>query len=155
RLKGYVLFDVAQDSENVATSLAGVLEAIAVDPASEPRARAHGLSLLLDARGLDEKWCRANYPNAFNRDVVCEQLEVTSGLMRDLGVYQRALTYFDHNSSMRTDVARSCNVGARVYGWGGNDSEAQFFAGVSKGGGVPVVANTSANLSVLSQLPVV
>lgn len=155
KLKGYVLYDLGTDSLNVATSLSGVLGAIAVDTGKEAVAKAHGLAKVADVRGGDERWLmKAAWPS-FNRDVLLEQMEAApfQGFLRDLAAYQRAFTYFDGDSSLRTDAARASSRGARVFGWGGNSSETPFFRGVSRGGAAPVVANTSQNLSVLMQMP--
>ncbi len=155
KLSGYILYDLGTDSLNVATSLSGVLGAIAVDTGKESVAKAHGLAKVADVRGGDERWLMSKAWASFNRDVLLEQMEAAPfhGFLRDLAAYQRAFTYFDGDSSLRTDAARASNRGARVFGWGGNASETPFFRGVTRGGGAPVVANMSQNLSVLSQMP--
>lgn len=85
-IKGYVLYsydysegDVyaerqsVDESVNVATSLAGLLEGILVEEGQEAKAKATGLNMLFDARGKTQEWCFENYRDRLNRKVLCTQ----------------------------------------------------------------------------------
>jgi hypothetical protein len=54
-VKGAILCELDTPSVNVATSLCGLRDAVAVDTSLRERAEAAGLKVLVDARGMDEK----------------------------------------------------------------------------------------------------
>ena len=70
--------------------MAGALGAVAVDAGLEGAARAHGLALVADVRGRDERWCWDRHRAAFSRDVLVEQIEIlrARGLARDEAIVQ-------------------------------------------------------------------
>jgi hypothetical protein len=85
-IKGYILYSRDNSrrelnahsadmncSVNVATSLAGVLDAIIIDESIEKEAIAHGLKRLADARGKTQAWCFETYRDQFNRRMLCAQ----------------------------------------------------------------------------------
>ncbi|MDR3638613.1 MAG: GxGYxYP family putative glycoside hydrolase [Isosphaeraceae bacterium] len=105
-VKGYVLYcpDTSKGrindhrqgmdlSVNVATSLAGLLDAIIVDESLEADAQRHGLAKLEDARGKGQAWCFATYKGRFNRRILCTQDPKKSNV-RDLAVAQKALVLY-------------------------------------------------------------
>ena len=85
-IKGYILYsydltpngpttfrDGSDESVNVATSLAGLYDAIIVSQGQQARAEEMGLKMLLDVRGKSETWCFENYRDKLNRDYVLDQ----------------------------------------------------------------------------------
>ena len=62
---GMVLYDLGTDSINVATSLCGPLQAVAVDGSLQAKAEAAGLEVLADVRGMDEVAAFAEYGALF------------------------------------------------------------------------------------------
>src|SRR5665213_739642 len=111
-VKGYILYrlDKTQGdgnnagngldcSVNVATSMAGLLDGVLVDETLETEAQAHGLKLLLDARGKTQQWCFQTYQGQFNRRMLCLQ-DPRKPHIRDLAIAQRTFTAFGHDASI-------------------------------------------------------
>jgi hypothetical protein len=149
----YLLYRLGEDSENVATALAGVLRAIAIAEPLEPQAQAHGLTRLLDLRGRDEAWLLEHYGDLFRRDLVIEQKESIHGSLRDYGPAVRALTFYDGNSPRRLGWLARIRPGGAVLGWGDpTPSEEAFVRPASQLGLVTIPADYARNLSVLSAI---
>ncbi|HOT52122.1 MAG TPA: GxGYxYP family putative glycoside hydrolase, partial [Candidatus Hydrogenedentes bacterium] len=84
-VKGYILYrrepgdrplyegTPSDTSVNVATSLCAVWGGVAVEESIEADAKAHGLPLLLDARGKDEAWLFETYSGRLSRSVLGRQ----------------------------------------------------------------------------------
>jgi hypothetical protein len=103
-IKGYILYHLDESSGedcsvNVATSLAGLLDGIIVDESLEHDALAHGLKLLLDARGRTQKWCFETYREQFNRHMLCTQ-DPRKPHARDFAIAQKVFTLFGHDQSL-------------------------------------------------------
>ncbi|HEY6915877.1 MAG TPA: hypothetical protein VI413_14460, partial [Paludibacter sp.] len=56
RLNGYILCDPKSASSNVAASLSGILNAVAIPTDIEGKAKLAGLTKILDVTGKDELW---------------------------------------------------------------------------------------------------
>jgi hypothetical protein len=78
-IKGYILYkkqksdhgsEEIDESVNVATSMAGILDGIVVEASLEKNAKKLGLHLLLDARKKTPQWCFDNYKDKFNRHML-------------------------------------------------------------------------------------
>lgn len=155
-LSGTVLCDLHTDSQNVASTLAGIWGAVAVTPDLVPLAQQAGLPQLLDARGKDEKWAWAQLAPEVAHGIAVEQTEQAPfhELLHDFAVASRAFVYYDGPSSaFRKTVAAGVGPTPLVYGWGAGDEHA-FAKGVSQGGGSVVAADWSSNLSVFSRVEV-
>ena len=151
-LDGYILFDLGQDSENVATSLAGILHAIAVTPDMEADAQAKGLALVLDARGKDESWAWTNYAGQFASDLAVELSEATHGFLRDLAVMRGAFVFSEGDAPLRSTVAEALDTGATVLGGGAPGDQATWFATITDKGALPVPASQAGNLSLFAKV---
>ncbi|SRR5581483_2242076 len=105
-IKGYILyrFDHSRGdpgagvpgidcSANVATSLAGLLDAVIVDEQLEAEAKAHGLKLLLDARDKTQVWCFTHYKEQFNRRMLFAQ-DPRMPHSRDFAIAHKVFTAF-------------------------------------------------------------
>ena len=81
--KGYILyrFDTSEgrlwrerpncdESVNVATTLAGLMDAILIDESQEKQAQRLGLAKLFDARGKDMAWCFDKYHEQLSRSIL-------------------------------------------------------------------------------------
>ncbi len=64
-LDGYILYKDGDSSLNVASSLAGILNAIPVEETLESTVTGYGLTKVIDVRGKDEAWCKDNYWHLF------------------------------------------------------------------------------------------
>lgn len=131
-IKGYILYRVdrslgevnsyrpAMDcSVNVATSLAGVLDAIIVDQSLELEAKKRGLKLLLDARDKTQKWCFENYKGRFGRRMLfCQDPKKPHS--RDLAIAHKTFTMYG-----KADPLQAATIWLEplspILGWNGGD----------------------------------
>lgn len=88
------------DSVNVATSMAGLLDGILVEEKLEKQAQAHGLKMLLDARDKSQSWCFDTYKSKFNRHMLCTQDPRVPNI-RDLAIAQKAFTICGQDALFR------------------------------------------------------
>ena len=148
-LRGYHLYREGTPSVNVATSLAGLTGAVAVEETQEPLARQHGLRRLLDVRARDDAWARKNY--RFRQDLAIEQRPEMGEKLRDYATMTGAFTFFDGNSAFRKQVIRDLDPDASVIGWGDASQGEDAFVGPNSDAGVRMIAaDHGRNLSVLS-----
>lgn len=161
-VQGYVLYrferssrrrhelGVQDVSANVATSLAGLLDAIAVDETLQAEAEAHGLVLLADVRERDEAWCLREYGEQFSRRMLALQ-DPKNLLIRGLAVAERAFVATQPGEVYEQALAR-LSPGSLVLGWGVGD-EAALTGPSSRWGAFQTATNWCANLPVLSAAP--
>lgn len=152
-LSGFIRYELFQDSQNVATSLAGHLGAVAADESVSAALVAKGLTEVMNVIGKDEAWAWTNYAGVFTPGVAVEQLESAPfhSFLHDFAAAERAFTFHAGNGPLRTTVTAGLGPSTLVFGWGGDSYEFEFVEGTSLGGGGVVPANFSANLSVLSR----
>jgi hypothetical protein len=158
-VRGAVLYRLGTPGLNAATSLCGVLDAVAVEESLRERAEAGGLKVLADARagrprdsaGGEERDVFTRYRDRFARGVLVEQSPGKPGHLRDFAVARRAFTFFATDPAFRTEVARALGPQALVYGWG--DDEHRWVSGLSRANATGVPADWSLNLSALQKLP--
>lgn len=131
-IKGYILYTYdfsprgmsryAKDmdlSVNVATSLAGVLEAILVEQGQEQQAKRLGLKRLLDARGKTQQWCFDTYKERFTRRLLCCQ-DPKAPHARALAIAHRALVLYGPDPPL-TAAMEWLEPLSPVLGWNGGD----------------------------------
>ena len=148
----YLLCQLGQSSMNVATSLAGILGAVAVDESIESRAIAAGLHLKMDVRGKDESWCFQNYWPQCNHGLLIQQKESVYGL-RDYGPLTKAFTFFDGNSAFMRQVMDAADDDSPLLGWGdASQGEDKFVRAGSENSVFTVASDHAWNLSVFSAL---
>jgi hypothetical protein len=119
RLDGYILCDPKSVSSNVAATLSGILNAVAIPADIESKAKAAGLSMVLDVRGKNETWALANYGDRISRKFAFSQeLESWLGLV-DYTAYTGGIRYFDQNvnGTLAQTVYNFLDPGAYFFGW--------------------------------------
>jgi len=119
RLNGYILCDPKMASSNVAASLSGILNAVAIPTDIEQTAIAAGLTKVLDVTGKNEAWLLANYSNVLNKDVAFFQsLDSWLGLV-DYTAYTGGVRFYDPSitGTLSESVYSFLNPGAMFYGW--------------------------------------
>ena len=157
-VKGYVIYRTAggkkrsvseeiDKSVNVATTLAGLMDAVPVDEAMEDRVVARGLKKLADARDLSMEKALQLYRDQCNRSVVC-LLNPSVDHMRDIAVANRAFVGYGTNTVTDALLAWSDPL-APVLGWGQGD-EFKHTAPISRKGHFHTVSDNAQNLSFLS-----
>ena len=149
RFDGYILCNLNDNSVNVANSLCGPLNAIAVTEQTLNLASDHELSIILDARGKDERWVMDNYSYELSRDVVVYQREDKSSFLGDYSILSDALHFYDPIHSWTTENALlRMNDDAVLLGWG--DDEYQTIAKASSHSVGVIPADWGFNLSTLT-----
>ncbi len=117
---GYILCNLKDNSSNVAVSLCGRYNAIAITPENEGLMTTLGKTKLLDVRDKDEAWALAIWDDYFSRDIVCLQREDRCMFLSDYAVFANAFQFFDTdiNSSLVTDAFSRMDDNRIVMGWG-------------------------------------
>ena len=148
--KGYVLYELGKDSENVATTLARLYKILPLDLSLEEEAKKHGLKECCDVRGKDEKWCFRLFWPKLNHQVVCLLKEDIHDSLRDFAVASKAFIFQDGKSRFMRKVFHAMDEGGVVLGWG-TCGESEFVAPASQYDLMVVAADHAHNLSVLSK----
>jgi hypothetical protein len=131
-IKGYILYraDTSKGainehrpaidcSVNVATSLAGILDAIIVDESLEAQAQQHGLKRLIDGRNKTQAWCFATYKDQFSRNMLCTQ-DPRKPHVRDLAIAQKAFTCYGYDAPTPAAMKWLAPL-SPILGWNGGD----------------------------------
>jgi hypothetical protein len=129
-VKGYILYKCDRSKSlddnvdlnvscNIATSLAGLLEAVIVDEEIEPSARAQGLTLLADVRDKTQQWCFDTYKDKFNCRMLCTQHPLKPHI-RDLAIAHSAFTVYG-NDEPTPAAMQWLEPLSPVLGWNGSD----------------------------------
>jgi hypothetical protein len=165
-IKGYVLYKAnavapgldkaerrkadadADESINVATTLAGLLGGVIVSEELEPAVRDLGVKQLFDARGKTSAWCFQTYAAQLNRSYVMSQRPRVP-YARDVAIAHRMLVMWDAgDGSVATPVYRWLNPLSTVLGWVADEGE--DVAEASRFGHVVVPSDICLNLPLLS-----
>jgi hypothetical protein len=130
-LSGYVLYDraVNADSINIATSIAGVTNALLVDPSTLAYATAAGLPLIADARNMTYGQVYAAYNSQFNKDMLFHQDTTKNDSLRDFAILNHGFMYYTDPTALNP-YAASQNHQGRIFGWG--PSEFDLFSQASQ-----------------------
>jgi hypothetical protein len=131
-IKGYVLYtaekrrrrnaapdDELNQSVNVATSVAGLLDGVLVDESLQEDAESHGLRLLHDARNLSPADCFATFKDRLNRRMLCAQ-DPRKPHARDLAIAHQVFTLQGDDKLMAEALAWLEPL-SPVLGWNGGD----------------------------------
>ncbi|MFC9691649.1 GxGYxYP domain-containing protein [Kribbella sp. NPDC056951] len=150
-VRGYVLFRAGTPSVNVATTLAGVTGAVAIEESLEALAIRNGLRKVLDVRDKDDRWVVDNYWHRVRHDVAIEQRGDIAERLRDYVTMAGTLAFFDGNTAFRAEVIGKLDDDATVIGWGdASAGEDKFIGPNSDAGAKALPADHARNLSVLS-----
>ena len=156
RLAGYILCDAKQSSTNVAFSLGGILNSVAIPADIEASAITAGLTKVLDVRGKDETWALANYGTQFSKTIASYQnVSDDRGLfLGDFSTFVGAFQFWDDSSTgtLATSVYNRMNTGATFFGWGAG--EYTTVEQLSKKSMLIHPSDFSPNLSTLCNVPV-
>lgn len=131
KLSGYVYYDQSTNpvSLNVATSIAGVANAIVVNPNTRLNAIIAGLPMIADVRAADKTydWLynHATYGPMFNKDALFHQASWFDHQLRDYAVMKKGFVYYSDPTTNLAPYAAQQNKHGRVYGWA-NSEQALF-----------------------------
>jgi hypothetical protein len=149
---GAIVYTLGTHSLNVAISLCGLWNAVAVDESVLSQAQEKGLLVLYDARGQTEDQIFDQYQDLFSAHIAVEQTETKPAYLRDFAVQNNAFTFYGFDSTFRRRVAEALGPGTTIFGWG--PSEYTWISDFSRSSSQGVAADWCVNLSALSRLPV-
>ncbi len=149
KVSGYLLCNPRDASVNVAFSLCGIRNGIAVTPAIQGAVERLGIPLLEDVRGKDVDYLLQNCGDAFSKRIVSYQKPSKSLHLADYAIFGKMITFFtDVKSSLFDRVLRRSGAGGALLGWG--DDEFQLVSESSRRGFWVHAADWALNLSTLS-----
>ena len=119
RLNGYILCDPKSASANVAASLSGILNAVAIPTDIEGKAKLAGLTKILDVTGKDELWGLTNYKSQLSKNTAIFQSNNDWLGLVDYAAYTGGLRFYDSNvnGALTDSIYKFLNPGATIYGW--------------------------------------
>lgn len=119
----YVLFDMDdRPSISAATTMAGLLDAVAIDVRLEPAVRTLGYEPALDVRGKDCRWVYEHYRDQLSNNAVIVhtndyQDHPSVAYLRDFGPALKALDWWYDDEAYSRKVYQSIAPCSPVYGW--------------------------------------
>ncbi len=119
----YILYDMNdKPSISAATSMAGLLDAVAIDVNLEATAKANGYSQTMDVRGKDCRWVYENYRAKLNTHAIIVHTNdyrrhPSVAYLRDFGPALKTLDWWYDNEEYSRNVYRSMAPCSPVYGW--------------------------------------
>lgn len=154
----YILYDAGTESQNVATTLAGVLGAVAVASEIEETAVEHGLSLFLDVRGKTDHWLHETYEDRLRKDLFMFQRATSSNSLREFPVATGAFLFqMDCLSGAFREWISPEVLPFPVIGWAGRADrclfEHCFVRPITQMGGFVLPSDKDKNLSTLTAVP--
>ncbi|MBQ7364408.1 MAG: hypothetical protein IJW46_02285 [Clostridia bacterium] len=155
RVSGYILTDLHDDSINVATSLAGHLNAIIVTYQNEAEAKKLGLECLLDVANKDDTWLRnSEYWQLLGKNVAFMHNPDNFENLRDYAIFCGAYMFTDQLSTQEEIIAKvsHMNSGFLILGWNTACGELDTVRALSQENGSIIAADYAKNLSTLSGL---
>ncbi|MDP4277474.1 MAG: GxGYxYP family putative glycoside hydrolase [Bacteroidota bacterium] len=155
RLNGYILCTYKQSSSNVAMSLSGILNAVAIPEDIQQTAINAGLTMLLDVRGKDETWMLKNYGARFNKKIATIQNSTDDHLLflGDYTAFTGGIQYWTNNSNsvLAKKVYSRLSSGSALFGWGPDEYWTVYYA--TKHNIVVHASDWIKDLSVLTNIP--
>lgn len=119
----YVLYDLTdKPSISAATTMAGLLDAVAIDINLEPTAKAKGYDLALDVRGKDCRWVYENYRGQLNNNAIIvhtndSRQHPSAPYLRDWGPATKSLDWWYDDQEYSCKVYGNTAPCSPVYGW--------------------------------------
>jgi len=150
QIKGAIVYKLGTPSVNVAASLCGPMQCVAVDESMLLTAKCSDLEIVADVRGMDDKVCYKKYKQLFKHGTLINQSVSAASHLRDFGVARHSFIFGDVDETFRIKVCSELGPQAIAYGWG---REEDWVGQVSKGNATAVAADWNINLSVLETLP--
>ncbi len=151
KVKGVIPFDGDGISINVATSMCGPLNAIAVDESMLDSASAEGLHVIYDARGKKPLDVWNDNRDKFQANALADIAPDRPITLRDFAVEHNIFTFADLSGPALTQLVQQAGPSTTVYGWiQGN--EGQRIEEISRGEGKVVPCGMMMNLSALDHI---
>ncbi len=118
-LNGFVLYDrsVNTNSINFATSIAGITNALVVDPSTLSYATTAGLPEIADTRNMTYSQVYAQYSSQFNRDMLFYQDPAFNEPLRDYCIMNHGFMFYADSTALNPYAANQNHQG-QILGWG-------------------------------------
>ncbi|MCF7976341.1 MAG: hypothetical protein K9N55_21160 [Phycisphaerae bacterium] len=119
----YVLYDIKDaPSISAATTLAGLVDGVAIDVTLEPTAQARGYTMALDVRGKDCRWVYEHYRDKLNLEGIVVHTNDRSfhpsvDCLIDWSPATQTLCWWYNDEAVSREVYRSMAPASPVYGW--------------------------------------
>lgn len=156
RLAGYILCDAKQSSTNVAISLSGIFNAVAIPADIEQTAINAGLTMLQDVRGKNETWVNAKYGSQFSKKIASYQnVSDDRGLyLGDYSAFAGAIQFWTAypTGTLANSIFNRLTTNGAIMGWGPNEDKT--VESLSAKSLVMHAADWAPNLSTLTNIPV-
>lgn len=120
---GYVLYEMRdKPSISVATTMAGLLDAVAIDTRLEDIAKEKGYEQVMDVTGKDSRWVYENYRDQLNDQAVIvhtndSRHHRSAAYLRDWGPATKTLDWWIDDEAYSRRVYSSMAPCSPVYGW--------------------------------------
>ncbi|MBJ6362464.1 GxGYxYP domain-containing protein [Paenibacillus sp. GCM10012307] len=150
RLKGFIVYENHLPSINVATSLAGLWQGIAVEKSLVSQVEALGLTQLEDVSDKDDSWLILEHGSEFSKKLIVQQ-DTEKGELRDIGVAYKAMYIFSSSSAITElpAVFDALDTDAVRLGWGPGDEFSHVGLASLQGVGT-IATDWAVNLTTLS-----
>ena len=145
-----ILCDLNSPSLNVATSIAGLRDALITSPSLTNRLAEIGVRVSLDVRQWTEAQCFNEFHSQFARGQAVHQSPNKTPHLRDWAVANRLFTFYEPTSVKRSEWISQLGPNPLVYGWGADEHD--YVRDVSRGGGVVIPSDWCLNLSAYPHL---
>lgn len=156
-LSGYALFNLNDDSQNIATTYCGINNCIPIIKQKESLAIALGLNLLKDftQNNYTYDYLLSSFTNQINKNFVIELKTNTYISLKDYATMLNGLIYYTNNTNTRNQILDFFNLyntnPIPVYGWNSDSGdEGLFVNAISTKGNFVVPSDHSINLSFFS-----
>ncbi len=146
----------ADESINVANTIAPFYDAVIVDQSIEEKAKEAGLNMLVDVSGKTSEWTLENYWDKLNHDLVVEVFPQLKMFLRDYAYMTKALVFHNRGGkgSLREKILSGMNINGVLMGWSDSDrGELGYISEASTYGIATIPSDWSPNISVLSGFP--
>ena len=151
QVKGYVLYTIGNNSINIASSLCGPYEAVAIDESIENDAIKMGLRKLSDVREMTQEQAFKSYRNLCSNELMIEEDPVRHMYLKDFAVANKAFVFWDKDDKNRSLYLAHLKPGSLVYGYG--PEEMAWVRDLSKSQCAGIPSDWCLNLSVITRLP--
>jgi len=148
-VKGYVLYDINNGTDNCATSLCGPMRAIAVDVSLAAKMQDFNLPMLADVRDMNESAVFQKYNSLFS-DTAMAELATGLTYLRDFITANNMFVFWNPGHTARKTYLKKLKPNSIVYGYG--PEEHKWVEDLSKSQTAGVPSDFSLNLPVMSRL---
>jgi len=148
----------ANESINVANTIASFHDAIIIDQTLEARIKELNIPMIMDVSDKTSEWAFENYWDKVNHDMVIEVFPQLKMFLRDYAYTQKAFVFhrISEEGGLRGKILQRMNTNGVLIGWSESNTESGellYISETSKNGIATIPSDWSANLTVFSEFP--